>query len=161
MTFCREFPAFFNAILTFSCYPKIMINTTISIALSGLQAATKKVNATASNIANLQTVGSLEEGEQAPYTPIGTQQTAVTDASGNGLGVRTDYVAKNQPFVPAFDPDSPFANEDGIIGVPNIDLAEEAVNLNLAEITFKANVETLRTAEELADELFKIFDEEV
>ncbi|MCC7305783.1 MAG: flagellar biosynthesis protein FlgC, partial [Alphaproteobacteria bacterium] len=38
-----------------------MINA-IATALSGLTAATKKVAATASNIANLQTVGSLEPG---------------------------------------------------------------------------------------------------
>ena len=136
-----------------------MINA-ISISLSGLEAATKKVNAAASNVANLQTVGSLEEGEQAPYTPLGTQQTAVTDTSGNGLGVRTDYVAKDQPFVPTYDPDSPFANEDGVIGVPNIDLAEEAVNQTLAKLQYKASAATLRTASELSDELFSIFDDE-
>lgn len=133
----------------------------IQIALSGLSAAVKKVNASASNIANLQSVGSLEPGGQAPYTPIGTAQSAVTDQSGNGLGVRSDYVPKNQPFVPAYSPDSPFADANGIIGVPNVDLAEEAVNLNLAEITYKANIAVLKTAEELSDELFKAFDKKV
>lgn len=133
----------------------------ISIALTGLDAASKRVQAAASNVANIQTAGSLEKGEQAPYTPIATQQSTVTDSSGNGLGVSTDYVSKNQPFTPAYSPDSPFANADGYIGVPNISLPEEAVNLKLAELSYKANIQTLKVGEELNDELLSIFDEKI
>ena len=132
---------------------------TINIALSGLEAATKKINASASNIANLQTVGSLEENEQAPYNPLTTQQTSL-NINENGAGVRTDIVSANRPFVPSFDPDSPFANAQGLIGVPNINLAEETVNLIVAELNYKANLETLETASELSDELLDIFDDE-
>ena len=42
-----------------------------------------------------------------------------------------------------------------------MDLAEEAVNLKLAETAFKANAQTLRVEQELSDELLRIFDEEV
>ena len=135
-----------------------MINT-ISIALTGLDSASKKLNASASNIANLQTVGSLEPGAQAPYTPLTTQQTAITDGNGNGQGVRTDYAPRKNPFVPTYSPDSPFANADGIIGAPNVDLAEEAVNTILAKIQYKANIATLKAASELSDELLKVIDE--
>lgn len=132
----------------------------INIALTGLTAASKQLNASASNIANLQTVGSLEEGGQAPYTPLTTQNTAITDESGNGQGVHSTYAPRNNPFVPSYDADSPFADENGIIGVPNIDLAEEAVNLNLAEIQYKANIKTIQAASELSNELLNIFDDE-
>ena len=133
----------------------------INIALTGLAAATRQVNATASNIANLQTVGSLEEGGQAPYTPLTTTQTTITGEGGQPFGVNSTYAPRNPPFVPAFDPDSPFADENGVIGVPNINLAEEIVNLNLAELVFKANVSVIETAAELDDELLSIFDERV
>ena len=132
-----------------------MINA-IGIALSGLNAATQKLNATASNIANVTTSGSLEDGEQAPYDALTTIQTA----QENG-GVRSEVVSAGRPFVPAFDPDSPFANSEGLIGAPNVDLAEEIVNLNLAELSYKANIGVLKTAEELSDELLSIFDKEV
>ena len=132
----------------------------INIALTGLTAATKDLSVSASNIANFQTVGSLEEGEQAPFTPLTTQRTAITDSTGNPQGVRSDFVPRDNPFVPAFDPDSPFANEDGIIGVPNVDLATEAVNLNIAELQFKASAALIRTASELSDELLRIVDDE-
>ncbi len=131
-----------------------MINA-INIALTGLDAATKKLAASASNIANLQTVGSLDEGGQAPYTPLTTQQTA----EENG-GVRAQVVARGNAFSPAYSPDSPFANSDGVIGVPNIDLAEEAVNITLAEIQYKANLKSIEAASDLAKELDRIFDDE-
>ena len=133
----------------------------INIALTGLTAATRQLNASASNIANLQTVGSLQEGGQAPYTPLTTSQTTVTGEGGQPFGVNSTYAPRNPPFVPAFDPDSPFADENGVIGVPNINLAEEAVNLNLAELTFKANVSVIETAADLDKELLSIFDERV
>ena len=46
--------------------------------------------------------------------------------------------------------------DDGVV----IDLSEEAVNLLLAETEFKANLATIRTADEMSDELLGIFDEE-
>lgn len=131
-----------------------MINT-ISIALSGLNAATNKLNASASNVANVTTAGSLEDGKQAPYDALTTTQTA----QENG-GVRSDVVSAGRPFVPTFDPDSPFANSEGLIGSPNVDLAEEAVNFTLAELTYKANIATLKTADEMSEELLNIFDKD-
>ncbi len=136
-----------------------MMNS-ISIALTGLESATKRLSASASNIANFQTTGSLEEGAKQPYSALTTQQSAIT-AGNETAGVSTSIVPKTTPFVPAYDPDSPFANANGEIGVPNVDLAEEAINVNLAEIQYKANLATIRTASELSDELFRIFDKKV
>lgn len=132
-----------------------MINA-IGIALSGLNAATQRVNAAASNVANVTTAGSLEEGGKAPYDALEARQS--TNEQG---GVRSEVVSAGRPFVPSYAPDSPFANSEGLIGTPNVDLAEEAVNLNLAELTYKANVGVLKTADEMSDELLSIFDDEV
>lgn len=136
-----------------------MVNT-ISIALAGLQAASKKIEASASNIANVSTSGALDPADgPAPYSALTTQQQTVTDPNGNGIGVEAQNIPKDPGFVPAFDPNSPFANEDGVIGVPNVDLAEEAVNLKIAEASYKASLAALETAQELSDELFRAVDE--
>ncbi len=124
-----------------------------------MTSSTQRLNASAANIANLQTVGSLEEGKQAPYSALTTVSKAQTVGNGEGAGVITNVVPKNTPFVPSFSPDSPFADKNGVIGVPNVDLAEEIVNVNLAEITFKANLKTLQTAQDLDKELLRILDE--
>lgn len=126
----------------------------INIALTGLESATQRLNTSASNIANLQTSGSLESGGPAPYTPV----TTVQQTTENG-GVATYVVPKNDPYVPTYSPDSPFANADGIIGLPNVDLAEEAVNMMVAKTTYKANITSIQTASDMSDELFRILDE--
>ncbi|MCK6417340.1 MAG: hypothetical protein L6Q57_00145 [Alphaproteobacteria bacterium] len=48
-----------------------------------------------------------------------------------------------------------------IPGADEIDLTAEAVNLKIGELSYKANVATLRTAEEMSDELLRIFDKRV
>ncbi len=45
--------------------------------------------------------------------------------------------------------------DDGVI----IDLSKEAVNLLLAETEYKANLATIKTADEMSDELLDIFDD--
>lgn len=126
----------------------------IGIALSGLNAATQRVSASASNIANALTSGSLEEGGKPAYTPL----TTVSKSQGQTGGVLTDIVPKDNPFSTAYAPDSPFANEEGLIAVPNVDLAEEAVHLKLAEIAYKANLNTIKVQNELYDSLLSAVD---
>lgn len=137
-----------------------MINA-INTALSGLLASSKRIEASASNIANLNTTGSLNDPDNAPYSALTTIQETVTDSDGNGQGVKATNIPKNTPFVPAFDPDSPFANKEGLIGAPNVNLAEEAVNINISETTFKANLKVIETVDQLSEELFRSFDREI
>lgn len=137
-----------------------MINT-IQIALSGLFASQKKLDASASNIANITTTGALNDPDHAPYSALTTVQETITDNDGNTLGVKSDVIPGKTPFVPAYDPDSPFADENGVIGVPNVDLAEEAVNINLAKYSFQANLKVIETTSELNEDLLKIFDGKV
>lgn len=138
-----------------------MINA-IHTALSGLMAASKKIDASASNIANLQTAGSLSDPNKAePYTPIETTQTAKSGLGGNNIGVKSEFTAKDPPFIPSYSPNSPFADENGIIGLPNVNLAEEAINIKLAETSFKANLKIIKIASDMTDELLDSFDREV
>ncbi len=129
----------------------------IGIALTGLNSATQRLNASASNIANALTSGSIDGNGQAPYSAITTKSKAL----GTNAGVRTDVVSKNPPFVPAYDSNSPFADENGIIGVPNVDIAEEIVNLKISATIYKANIATIKAAESLNDELMSLFDKKV
>ena len=42
-----------------------------------------------------------------------------------------------------------------------IELTEEAINLKMAENSFKANIATIRTIDDMNQELMRIFDERV
>lgn len=133
-----------------------MVNT-INIAITGLNAATRKMEAAASNIANVSTSGAVDGNENPPYDPLTTIQTA----DKNGAGVKSRLMASGRPYVPQFDPDSPFADENGIIGLPAVNLAEEAVNLKVAQHSYKASIQVIKTAEDMQDSFWNIFDKEV
>ena len=92
----------------------------ISSALTGIRAATQKLNTSASNIAR-----------------------AGVSAS-NSLNNTADAVTGGPP-------------QNQVI-LPDFDLATEAINLNLAEIAYKANLLTLDTAGEQTDALLDILD---
>lgn len=135
-----------------------MINT-IQIALSGMTAASRKVEASAANIANMTSGGALDPADgPAPYQAITTAQTSVTGSNGEGLGVRSEIIPANRPVVQAYAPDSPFANQDGLIGVSNVDAAEDIVNLQIASTSYKANAKTIAVASEMQDALLGMFD---
>ena len=137
-----------------------MINA-LQSALSGFLASMKRADASAQNIANVNISGSLGESGPAPYSAVTVVQKTRTDSSGNVLGVQADIVPKGTPFVPAYDPGSPFADADGLVGAPNVDLAEEAVSLTIAKATAEANLAVIKTVSELTDEVIRIFDREV
>ena len=60
--------------------------------------------------------------------------------------------------VAAYEPDNPDADANGLVGQPNVDLAQNFVELMLAEHAYKANAVTLRTIDELSKALY---DDEV
>lgn len=131
-----------------------MLNS-IGISLTGLDAASKKLNASASNIANSRTIGSLDGSGRQAYQPIDTQSTTIAQG-----GVRTEYVNRQPAFVPSFDPDSPFADENGLVAAPNVSLDEELINSAAAEHAYKANALVIDKAQELAETLLDTFDDD-
>jgi flagellar basal-body rod protein FlgC len=126
----------------------------IQTALSGLNAATTRVNAAADNIANSDDEGSLDGAGPAPYAAVTVQQTTTADG-----GTSAAIVQKSPAFVPAYDPSSPFANNSGQVGAPNVDLTNEAVNLTTASIAYKANAAVIKTVDAMQDDLLKAFDQ--
>jgi flagellar basal-body rod protein FlgC len=126
----------------------------ISTALTGLFAASKKVEASAANIANMGSAGSLDPASpNQPYRALTTVQTAMP-----GGGVSAANIPQKPGFVNAYAPDSPFADANGLVGAPDVDLAAEAVNLKIAELSYKANMNVLKTANEMSEELNRLLD---
>ncbi len=127
----------------------------IKIALTGMTAATKRVNTSASNIVNMATTSTPEVGTGKVTDGYFAQRT-INEPSKNG-GV----VAKNSPQNPShtllYDPTSPQANTEGQVAFPNVSLAEEMVQLTLAKHAYKANVNVMRTAFEMEKSMLDKF----
>lgn len=129
----------------------------IAIALSGLKAQSQRLAATASNIANVSTTGAVPSADpSAPvstvYKPLQTSFQSIT-IDGEGKGVTARVSEKQNGYSLAYAPDSPDANAEGLIAVPNVDLATEAVNLLITKNVYKANLLALKTADELTKSL--------
>jgi flagellar basal-body rod protein FlgC len=126
----------------------------VSIAASGLTAASLRLDAAASNIANSQDTAPLspQPGDPQPYQPVDVVQQHV---AGGGTS------ATFEPVVPAsnaiYDPGSPFADANGQVAAPNTDLAQQLVNTNVASVSYDANVQVIETAQKMQGYLLNIF----
>jgi len=100
------------------------MNQAGNIAVSGLQAASLRLQAAASNIVNSDSDG---------YQPVSVSQTPSPDG-----GVR----ATLQPALLAYDPHHPYANLQA-------DLSSDLVNLKLAEHDFRASLLAYKASAEM------------
>ena len=132
-----------------------MINP-LSTSLSGLMAASKKAAVTAENIANADITGSTDQSSPNQAYAAKTTQN-VSTASG---GVKAVILNRNPAFVPSYEPDSPFANAEGIVNSPNVNLDEELMNMKVAEQSYKANVTALKAGLQMQDTLQEMLDSE-
>jgi flagellar basal-body rod protein FlgC len=128
----------------------------MSISLNGVTAASTRANAAASNIAGARSAGAREgtDGPQ-PYVPVDVVQT-----SDHG-GVRAETVEREPATVAAYDPEASYADEDGFVAAPNVDIASEIIDLKQAALAYKANVAVARVSSEMEKELLNRFDETV
>jgi flagellar basal-body rod protein FlgC len=109
-----------------------------AIALSGLTAATLKLNASASNLAN---AGDERAVGSAAYSPVG-----VVNSAAPGGGVTAQAVTLRSPSLVVFNPGSPVANAQGLVETPDISPIAEVSNQLAASHAFVVSLEALKVA---------------
>jgi flagellar basal-body rod protein FlgC len=130
------------------------MNSISSIAVSGMNAATRRLEVSASNVANVMTTGSLPTGRTVPagapqaYQPVRLNQTATADG-----GTQTSITASSPSYVAISDPGAPFANQDGLVAAPAVDIAQEAIDQMIASYTFTANTNVLKANDRMTKAL--------
>lgn len=143
-----------------------------SIATSGLSAASLRVNVAASNIANVRTTGPLPASDgastsaatgspgiaptfPAAYVPLRVDQVDQSSDSTPGGTIAT--VSTVSPsYTAQSDPSAPFANGDGLVAAPNVDIANEFVQLAAAKYSFIANAKVIQAYAETEKSLLDI-----
>lgn len=114
------------------------------IASSAMAAQSQRMNTTASNLANADSV-SGPDGQ-----PYRARQVVFEMAPANGQnigGVRVARVVEDpSPLRLQHDPKNPLANAEGYVAMPNVNVVEEMVNMISASRSYQANVEVLNTA---------------
>lgn len=127
---------------------------TLGIAVSGMMAQTRRVEASASNTANIRSKGALPDAagnvpddKPAPYQPLAVAQ------SEQRSGTRAVFTPMTPAYLPEYEPDASYADEHGMVAAPNVDLASERVNQIAASRAYQANISVVRTQDEMMKSL--------
>ncbi|MFD2189658.1 flagellar basal body rod protein FlgC [Pistricoccus aurantiacus] len=117
------------------------------IAGSAMSAQAQRMNVTASNLANADSVAG-PDGEA--YRARQVWFEAQTQSGGGAGGVRVKEVIEDpSPLRMEYRPEHPLADEQGYISMPNVDPVGEMVNMISASRSYQANVEVMNTSKQL------------
>ena len=128
------------------------------IAGSGMAAQSVRLNTTASNLANAESVSGDPAKVYKPRHPIFEAvrasmagQGSGASSTGNGdAAVRVTGIYES-PAPPSarYEPGNPLANEKGYVYAPSVNAVEEMVNMISASRSYQNNVEVMNTSKDL------------
>src|SRR4051812_35103768 len=130
------------------------MSSLMSIAISGMTAAQKRLEVSASNVANVSTTGPLNaapDDVRAAYAALRADQI---ETAGGGTAVTVRRASPATTTVS--DPGSSFANAEGLVAAPAVDLANEAVQQLVARYSFAANAAVIRAEDKMMKSLFDL-----
>ncbi len=130
----------------------------ISIGLSGMRAAETRLEVSANNVANVRSAGAIpsetpaEPGSEPPpvYKP---KRVENREAPGGGVSTR---IVSDTSFQAVRDADASYANKDGMVAEPKVDLAREAVEQITAQAQFSANLKTVQSAITMSQQMLSL-----
>jgi flagellar basal-body rod protein FlgC len=117
------------------------------ISGSAMSAQSKRLNVSASNMANADSVAGPDgQPYRAKQVVFQVDSSAGQDIGGVKV---SDVVESTAPDRLMYDPANPFADESGYVRMPNVDVVGEMVNTLSASSSYQANVEVMNTAKTL------------
>lgn len=122
------------------------------IAGSAMSAQSLRLNVTASNLANANSVSSSIDQTYRARQPVFAAMLNEAGQSGtaDAVGVQVRGIVESQaPLQQQYQPDHPMADENGNIYLPNVNVVEEMANMISASRSYQTNVEVVNTAKQL------------
>jgi flagellar basal-body rod protein FlgC len=121
---------------------------------SALNAETVRLNTTASNLANAESVnGDSTKIYKARHPVFQTMMNTAADSMDGqdaGVGVRImGVVESSAPALQRYAPENPLANKDGYVFASNVNSIEEMTNMISANRAFATDVDAINTARDL------------
>lgn len=117
------------------------------ISGSALNAQAQRMNVSASNLANADSVAG-PDGE--PYRAKQVIFESVSQRGSKVGGVRVTQVVEDAaPMRREYRPEHPLADAEGYVTMPNVEPVHEMVNMIAASRSYQANVEVLNTSKQL------------
>jgi len=124
------------------------------IAGSGMAAQSVRLNTTASNLANAESVSGDPTKVYKPRHPIfeavrASLGTNPKDADANAAVKVSGIYESQAPALARYEPGNPLANAEGYVYGPNVNVVEEMVDMISASRAYQNNVEVMNTSKEL------------
>jgi len=127
------------------------------IAGSGMAAQSVRLNTTASNLANADSVSGTAAGVYKPRHPIFEAVRAQLQAHGATTGAAESQPAvrvrgiyeSTAPASQRYEPGNPLADTNGYVYAPAVNVVEEMVNMISASRSYQNNVEVMNTSKDL------------
>jgi flagellar basal-body rod protein FlgC len=127
------------------------------IAGSGMAAQSVRLNTTASNLANADSVSGTAANVYKPRHPIFEAVRAQLQAHGAAAGASESNPAvrvrgiyeSTAPASQRYEPGNPLADTNGYVFAPAVNVVEEMVNMISASRSYQNNVEVMNTSKDL------------
>ena len=120
------------------------------IAGTGMSAQSVRLNTTASNLANAESIsGDPNQVYKAKHPLFEAIRAGLgKDAASNGVAVR-GIVENQAPPMARYEPGNPLADANGYVYAPNVNTVEEMVDMISASRSYQNNVEVMNTAKDM------------
>ena len=120
------------------------------ISGSALHAQSVRLNTVSSNMANANSVSSSTDETYRAKQPVFKAIMNDMDNEMTGTGVRVEQIIESQaPLRTEYNPGHPYANEEGFITLPNVNMVEEMANMISTSRSYQTNVEVMNTAKQM------------
>jgi flagellar basal-body rod protein FlgC len=137
------------------------LTNVFNIAGTGMNAQSVRLNTTASNIANAETVSSsIDETYRArkPWFSVLEKQwdnvkglsdkLEIRSQIGDGVEVK-GIIESDAPLQKRYQPFHPMADEEGYVMYPNVNVVEEMTDMMSSSRSYQMNVEMMKTAKQM------------
>lgn len=123
----------------------------LDISATGMRAESVRLNTTASNIANANSVSSsYEETYKARKPVFAAELQRASEQQGKGVGVQVLGVVESQsPLQIEYSPGHPMADKNGYIYKPNVNVVEEMADMMSASKAYETNVQVADTTKRI------------
>lgn len=121
------------------------------ISGSGMSAQSLRLNTTASNIANADSVSSsIDQTYRARHPVFAAEMQKAAAGQKETVSVQVlGVVESNKPLNIEYAPDHPMADGEGYIYKPNVNVIEEMTNMISASRSYQTNVQLAESAKNM------------
>ncbi|GBG94935.1 flagellar basal body rod protein FlgC [Ligilactobacillus salitolerans] len=137
----------------------------LQINASGLALERLKMDTTATNIANVNTTRTPAGGPYRRKSVQFAENLRQVESAGDDLmqagqrrssGVRVTGIAQDQTEKLNYAPNDPDADQNGYVHLPNVNLADEMVDLIQSQRTYEANVASSQVNKQILSKALEI-----